>query len=374
MASHRPEPELARACWRVGVGVHGCLLSWWCGGQVMSALEGDAGAGSGERCDVEGEDGGGGGYGEAVAVAAVDEGAPGGGREPVREGRSVEQVCDESFDGEQPDQHGGGGGRLVAQQRADGDAEGAVQGRRHDQAGGHRGGVAVEVDVDVAGVQPRHRDRRRDQQRQHGHGRAGDGVAASLATTTRPRRGVTRKVVVMVPWRYSPAMPRTPRTRATRVITAAGARTWTQAVGAERVVALCAGQRAARPDEPGDDGCGGRPARRLRVVRCFSSSAGRGGSWPAPLAVVSCEEDVLEVGALEAHLVDDDPAGARSPGPPARGWPRRRPGRGRSGRRGRPGRPGRGAPGASGCAPRTVRSAGRSGRQGGVRRPGGPCR
>jgi hypothetical protein len=50
-------------------------------------------------------------------------------------------------------------------------------------------------------------------------------AAASLAATTRPRLGVTRKVEVAVPWRSSPAMPRMPRTRAARVTGWAGTRT-----------------------------------------------------------------------------------------------------------------------------------------------------
>ena len=40
---------------------------------------------------------------------------------------------------------------LVADEGTDGDAEGAVQGRRHDQPGRHPEGVAVDVEVDAAG-------------------------------------------------------------------------------------------------------------------------------------------------------------------------------------------------------------------------------
>ncbi|MEV4381295.1 hypothetical protein [Streptosporangium sp. NPDC049644] len=38
--------------------------------------------------------------------------------------------------------------------------------------------------------------------------------AASFAPTTLSRRGVTRNCQVIVWWRFSPAMPRTPRIRA----------------------------------------------------------------------------------------------------------------------------------------------------------------
>ena len=56
--------------------------------------------------------------------------------------------------------------------------------------------------------------------------------ATSFATTTRPRRGVARKVVVTVWCRYSPAIPSTPSSRAIRVITLAGApRAWTKLCG-----------------------------------------------------------------------------------------------------------------------------------------------
>ncbi|MFL6220432.1 MAG: hypothetical protein ACJ742_18145 [Actinomycetes bacterium] len=100
-------------------------------------------------------------------------------------------------------------------------------------------------------------------------------AAASLAATTRPRTGVTRKVEVAVPWRNSPAMPRTPRRSAARVSGPLGARTsW---------------PRASSPSV----GCPGRPAntstrvtraavpavarasrtRAVRVVQSFSSSA-----------------------------------------------------------------------------------------------------
>ena len=223
-------------------------------------MDGEASAGGGERRDVEGEDAGGDGHREAVATGPdVHERPAGGGREPVDERGTVQQVADDPFDGEQPGQHDGNGDGLVAEDGADGNPESAVQRGGRDQPGRDANASPVTwTSTPLA--------------RSHGTAIAADTTmdsppisapvsawAASFGDhdVAATRRREERRRDRLMP--VSPAMPSTPSRRATSVMTAAGPpMTWVRRVWAERFVALLPrrGEDGDR-DESGDDRHGG---------------------------------------------------------------------------------------------------------------------